>query len=271
MHGHGRAGKVQIEQEVAVGHGVERVGDDLLKAHSVGGRHAVERISGAGKRGGTQRRGIGGFERGDDALVVAREHPVIRQKMMREQHGLGMLQVRHAGKYRLLVRLCHFHQNAAKVEVRLHKVLGQGLHGKAGIGRYLIVARATGMQALAGLADAPRKLAFDRHVNILVVDVEDKVAGVDLGLDLVKALRYSLGIRVANDALLGQHAGVRLRSSDILFVEVLVDRQRRAELLRGSSYAAFEPSAPQCHDLNPFSFSGPAGCTATGPSRRRPR
>ena len=127
------------------------------------------------------------------------------------------------------------------------------------------------MQALASLADAPRKLAFDRHVNILVVDVEDKVAGVDLGLDLVKALRYSLGIRVANDALLGEHAGVCLRSSDILFVEVLVDRQRRTELLRGSSYAAFEPSAPQCHDLNPFSFSGPAGCTAAGAARRRPR
>ena len=99
------------------------------------------------------------------------------------------------------------------------------------------------MQALAGLADAPRKLAFDRHVNVLVVDVEDKVAGVDLGLDLVKALRYSLGIRVANDALFGEHAGVRLRSSDILFVEVLVDRQRRAELLR-SSYAAFRTFRP---------------------------
>ena len=49
------------------------------------------------------------------------------------------MQVRHAGKYRLLIRLCCLHQNVAKVEVRLHKVLGQGLHGKAGIGRYLIV------------------------------------------------------------------------------------------------------------------------------------
>ena len=74
---------MQVEQEVAVGNGVERVGNHTSKA-KFGGRHlAIERIARTGKRCGTQWAGICGIESGLQARKVAREHPGIRQQMMR--------------------------------------------------------------------------------------------------------------------------------------------------------------------------------------------
>ena len=101
---------MQVEQEVAIGHRVERVGNHPRKAQGVRRGHAVERIRGPRERGGAQRRGVGGLERRVEPLEIAGEHPVIREQMVRQQHGLGMLQVRHAGQDRVRMLLRHAHQ-----------------------------------------------------------------------------------------------------------------------------------------------------------------
>ena len=87
---------MQIEQEIAIGNSVERVRDHTRKA-KFGSRHlAIERIARAGKRGSTQWAVVGGIKGGLQARKVAREHPGIRQQVMRQQHGLSMLHVRVA-------------------------------------------------------------------------------------------------------------------------------------------------------------------------------
>ena len=74
---------MQIEQEITVGNRIERVGDHTRKA-KFGSRHlTIERIARPGKCGSTQRAVVGGIKGGLQACKVAREHPGIRQQMMR--------------------------------------------------------------------------------------------------------------------------------------------------------------------------------------------
>ena len=225
MHRHDGAGVMQIEQEITVGNRIERVGNHARKA-KFGSRHlAIERIARTGKRGSTQRAVVGGIKGGLQARKVAREHPGVRQQMMRQQHGLSMLHVRIARQNHLLVLLGRIHQYMTQLKIGLHELLGQCLDAQARVGRHLVVARTSGMQALASLADATRQLALDRHMDILVVDIEAEVAVIDILLDSGQALGNRLLVLDTDDALGGQHLGMRLRAGDILLIEMLVDRQ----------------------------------------------
>ena len=55
---------------------------------------------------------------------------------------------------------------------------------------------------------------------------------LDLAIDLREPRLDRIGIGLSDDALLGEHPGVRDRTADVLGPHALVDRQRRAELLQ---------------------------------------
>ena len=115
VHRHDGSGVMQIEQEITVGNRIERVGNHARKA-KFGSRHlAIERIARTGKRGSTQRAVVGGIKGGLQARKVAREHPGIRQQMMRQQHGLSVLHVRVARQNHLVVLLSRIHQHMAQL------------------------------------------------------------------------------------------------------------------------------------------------------------
>ena len=108
------------------------------------------------------------------------------------------------------------------------------------------------MQALARLADATRQLALDGHMNVLVVDVEGKVARIDILLNSEQALGDRLLVLGTDDALGGQHLGMCLRAGDILLIKMFVDRQRRAKLLRDLGHARLKTTAPKSHGTVSF-------------------
>ena len=243
---------MQIEQEITVGNRIERVGDHARKA-KFGGRHlTIERIARTGKRGSAQWAVVGGVKGGPQACKVAREHPGIRQQMVRQQHGLSMLHVRVARQNHLVVLLGRIHQHMAQLKIGLHELLSQRLDAQARIGRHLVVARTPGMQALTSLADAKRQLALDGHMNVLVVDIEGEVAGIDILFDCGQTLGNRLLVLGADNALGRQHLGMCLRSGDILLIEMFVDRQRRAKLLRDLGHARLKTTAPKSHGTVPF-------------------
>ena len=243
---------MQIKQEITVGNRIERVGNHTRKA-KFGSRHlAIERIARTGKRGSTQRAVVGGIKGGLQARKVTREHPGICQQMMRQQHGLSVLHMRVARQNHLVVLLGRIHQHMAQLKIGLHELLGQCLDAQARVSRHLVVARTSGMQALTGLADAARQLALDRHMDVLIVDIEGKVAGIDILLDSGQALGNRLLVLGTDDALGGQHLGMRLRAGDILLIEMLVDRQRRTKLLRDLGHARLKTTAPKSHGTVSF-------------------
>ena len=252
MHRHDGAGVMQIEQEITVGNRIERVGNHACKTKFCSRHLTIERIARTGKRGSTQRAVVSGIKGGLQAYKVTRKHPGIRQQMMREQHGLSVLHMRIARQNHLVVLLGRIHQYMAQLKIGLHELLGQCLDAQARVGRHLVVARTSGMQALASLADATRQLALDRHMDILVVDIEAEVAGIDIPLDSGQALGNRLLVLDADDAPGGQHLGMRLRAGDILLIEMFVDRQRRAKLLRDLGHACLKTTAPKSHGIVPF-------------------
>ena len=89
-------------------------------------------------------------------------------------------------------------------------------------------------------------------MNVLVVDIEGEVAGIDILLDSGQALGNRLLILGTDDALGRQHLGMCLRAGDILLIEMLVDRQRRAKLLRDLGHARLKTTAPKSHGTVPF-------------------
>ena len=89
-------------------------------------------------------------------------------------------------------------------------------------------------------------------MNVLVVDVEGEVAGIDILFDSGQTLGYRLLVLGTDDALGRQHLGMRLRAGDILLIEMFVDRQRRAKLLRDLGHA---PKRPPQRAMEPSPFS----------------
>ena len=94
---------IEIEQEIAIGNGIERIRDRRGKPKRSGGRITIERIGGACERRRTERIHISCVERLTQAIEIAREHPVVRHEMMREQHRLSMLKMRIAWEQHLFV------------------------------------------------------------------------------------------------------------------------------------------------------------------------
>ena len=247
MHHRHAAGVFEVEQIIAIGHRIERVGDGMVEAEQLGRHGAVERIGGSRQRRRAQRIGVGGGMGGGQAREIAREHPEIRKHMVAEQHGLGMLQMRIARHHRaeMLLRLGKKH--ATQRDVALHERRKQLLRIKAQIERNLVVARPARMQPGARRADIGRQRRLYGHVDVLIVRVECERPVVHAPLDGRKPPVDRRRILGGNYALRRKHAGVGARSGDIVRIHMLIRLKRGAELLRERIDALGESSRPQCH------------------------
>ena len=247
MHHRHAAGILKIEQVVAVGHGVERIGNRVVEAQQLARHGAVERIGGSRQRRRSERIRVSRIVCGGQAREVAREHPEVRKHMMAEQHWLGMLQMRVTGHDHAEVSLRLLDQHATKRDIALHQRHEQVFRIQAQIGGHLVVARAARVQASAGRADVGDERRLDRHVNVFVVHVEDERTIVHARLHGREARIDRRGILGGDDALRGEHLGMGARSGDIVRVHILIDLERCAELLGEGVNAPDEPSRPQCH------------------------
>ena len=215
---------IEIEQEITIGNGIERIRDRRSEPKCSGGRITVERIGGACERRRTERIHIGRIERLAQAIEITREHPVVRHEMMREQHGLSMLKMRIAWEQHLFVLRRKRQKRLAQLQIRIHQFTAKLFRVETCVGDDLIVSRATGVQTRTRISDALGEHRFDGHMNVLVIDIEDEVALFDVALDLRKSCRDRFSIFMRDDTLIGKHARMRHRPSDILLVHCLIDR-----------------------------------------------
>jgi hypothetical protein len=75
---HQRGGGAELDGEVAVADGVERVGADAVEAELAGDELAVDRVGGAGQRGGAERQAVDALAAVGEAL--ARRAPPSRNR-----------------------------------------------------------------------------------------------------------------------------------------------------------------------------------------------
>ncbi|CFL96659.1 Uncharacterised protein [Bordetella pertussis] len=146
--------------------------------------------------------------------------------MVAERDGLGHLQVgeaRHDGGGVL-------QRDRGQRVAQLAQQVDQGVdfvaQPQADVGGDLVVARAAGVQALAGVAHELHQALLDVQVHVFQVQQPLERAGVDLREDLLHAALDVGQVLGRDDALRGQHVGVRQRAADVVARHALVEIDR---------------------------------------------
>ena len=176
---------------------------------------------------------------------VAREHLLVGEQVVGEQHGLRALQVRVAGHHRLRLAIREVDQRASQRPQARGGLVAGGAHEHPQIGRHLVVARARGVQPPRRFADAFGEGGLDVEVDVLAILAELEAPGLDLRLDRAQALDDRVAVGVLDDALLREHPRVGDRAGDVLAVEPPVEADRCAVGLDERVGRRAEASAPE--------------------------
>ena len=121
---------------------------------------------------------------------------------------------------------------------------------KPQVGRDLIVARATGVQFLADLANALDQVRLDVHVHVFERHAPVEFAGVDFGFDFFQALDDRVAFFFREHAHFCQHLCVRDRAHDVVDVQPPIEADRGSEGLDDDVGRFSEAPAPGfffCH------------------------
>ena len=223
----GRRGGEEVEHEVAVGDGVDRVRHHAREPELGGHQAPVGREVHARQRARAQRQLGGRPQHGLEARRVAPEHPEVRQQVMTQIDGLRALEVRVARHRPVQVRLGHAHDHGLQVLQRLDRPQRVRAGEHRHVGRDLIVARAGRVQLAA---DGPHDLGeppLDRHVDVLVGVQEGELAGVELGGDAIEAAEQLVAVGVGDDAGGREHRRVSAGLRDVVGRQAPVEADRR--------------------------------------------
>ncbi len=228
-HEDGRA-RGEFDREIAVRHGVERILRRPIETEQLGGVGPIDRIGGAGQRGGAERHHVHAPPTVGQALAVAIQHLEPGQHVMTEGDGLSDLQMGEAGHDGLGLALGEIQQG------RL-----EGARWPRGSGRSPRAARAERRSRPDRCASA-RCAASCRHRRCCSVRADSTFMWTSSsGIDHSKApasIRSrtasspdddGIALRVAQDALTGQHGGMGDRALDVVAIEPSVEVDRGGE------------------------------------------
>ncbi|MND45824.1 hypothetical protein D3C80_366880 [compost metagenome] len=149
--------------------------------------------------------------------------------MVAEGHRLGGLQVGEAGHDGVGFRLGQAEQALLQTGDFLDDGIDFIAQPQADVGGHLVVAATTGVQLLAGDADAVGQARLDVHVHVFQVHAPVEVAGLDLALDLLQAVDDGIAFRFVEHADLCQHGGVGDGAHDVVAIQALVEVNGRGE------------------------------------------
>jgi hypothetical protein len=223
---HQCGGGAEFDCEIAVGYRVERVAADVVEAERAGDPFTIDREGGAGQCSRTQRQAIDALAAVCHALGVAAEHFDIGQHVMAERDRLRDLHVGEAGEDGFGMLFRQVEQRRAQLAQQSDNVVDCRAQVKPDVGRHLIVARASGMQPLARIADQFGEPLFDIQMHVFEVKQPLELPGSDLGLDLGHT---ALDVRVvlcADDVLVREHFRMRERTLYIGLGQALVEKDR---------------------------------------------
>ena len=115
---------------------------------------------------------------------------------------------------------------------------------QAHVGGHLVVARAAGVQPLAGVADELGQPRLDVQVHVLQRELPLERAGLDLGADLRHAALDGGEVVGADDALRGEHLGVRQAAGDVGAPQALVEADAGGVALHQLAHRLGEQRGP---------------------------
>ncbi len=221
----------ELHDVVAVANGVEAVRVDVLEVELLLHELAVDWEGRAGERAGAKRHDVRALVDALKAGEVAREHPEVREQVMREQDWLCALQMRVARHDDVAVLLRRLDERALQVLNLLLHSHDLAAHVHVRVERDLVVAAARRVQAAAGLADGVGQALLDVHVDVLEIDGELELPSLDLLEDVLEAGDDLVAVLLCDDAAFREHRGMRDGASDVLVVHALVEIDGGLELV----------------------------------------
>jgi hypothetical protein len=163
----------------------------------------------------------------DHALGVAREHLDVGEQVVCERDRLRHLQVREAGHHGLDVLAGELDERALQLGEEGTDRPDLVAQPEAHVGRDLVVARAAGVQALAGVAGELDQARLDVEVNVFEVDAPFEVAALDLFADRREAALDRRQVGRRDHLAVGEHRRMREAAGDVGAPEALVERHAR--------------------------------------------
>ena len=216
----------------------------MIEAQSLRRPLAIDRKRRAGERRSAERRFVQPFARIAETPAVAREHFDIGKTMMAEGDRLRGLQMREARHDGIGMRLGLGKQRALQREQSAVDSPAGRPHPEPEIRRYLVVARARGVQPAGGVARDLAEPRFDVEMNVFERGFENEAPFGNLRCDPLETRENGVRILPGNDHLVREHVRMRAGACDILFGQPLVEIDRGVYLLHQRGGTAREAPAP---------------------------
>ncbi len=235
----------ELDREVAIRDGVQRVLRRAVEAEQLGRVVAVDRVGRAGERCGAQRHDVEAARAVGEATVVAPEHLQPGHQVVPERDRLGGLEMREARHDRVGLALGEVEERqleAAQLRADRGQLVAQP---QPHVGRDLIVAGAPGVKLLAGDADIGGERRLDVHVDVLEPDLPREVAPLDALANSGQPCDDEVAVGLAEDSLAGEHAGVGDRALDVVAVQTLVELDGGGEGLHEGVGGLAESAGPE--------------------------
>jgi hypothetical protein len=220
---HGKRGTgAELDREVAIRHGVERVRADPLETQLAGDARTVDRKRGAGQGGGAQGEKVHAATAIREARAVAFEHLEVSEQMMSEGDRLGHLKMResrhHGGD--VLFRLVE--ERPLNLGHEIGDLVDRVAQPQPQIRRDLVVARSRRVQPLARLSDEVDEPPLDIEMHVLGLERPAEASRLDLLGNPGQAALDRLEISPGQDPGGAQHARVGKGRPDVVEGETTV-------------------------------------------------
>ena len=204
-----RAGVEQVEQEVAIGDGVEGVEGEAPEAEGAGDSRSVDRERAAGERSRAEWHLSRGVMGGLDADAVPQQRLGVGEKYVPGSYGLPALKVRVAGHGIGRVGTGLRRQRLDDLTEQACQRRGGRPCVKPEVEGDLVVARAAGMEAAAQFRFQFRQPPLHRGVDVLVRLGEFELAALQLAADANERALDPFELRIGEEASDAEPLGMR--------------------------------------------------------------
>src|SRR5690606_34125648 len=183
---------------------------------------AVNRVGSTSQGGRAQRHHVYPLTAVLQAIGIAYQHFVPGQQVVAESHRLGSLKVGKARHDGLGFALGQVQQTGLQAGQLFGNHVDFVPQVQADVGGHLVIPATTGVQLLAGDADAVGQPGFDVHVYVFHAYGPFEATGFDVFLRAFEPLDDLVSLGIGEHTHFRQHGGVSNGAGNIMVVQPLV-------------------------------------------------
>ena len=170
--------------------------------------------------------------------------------MVGKQHGLGRLDMRHAGQDRLAVAQRQPNERTLHLHDRPVQVVQSPAQPQPHVRRNLVVARPARVQSAGHRPNALPERDLQVHVDVLEGRIPGQLAGLDLRPQAFEPAHQRLDLFGRQQFSTTQSVDVGNRAGNVIDGQGVVEINRARELRHPHVRHALEPTAPHPHRIS---------------------